>query len=336
MGVIDMKVNIYYGGRGLIDDPALYVIGKMQEVLEELRVNVVRYNLYEQKNLIATLPETLKDADGIILATTVEWFGIGGSMQQFLDACWLYGDKEKIRKIYMQPVVMSTTYGEKEGKLTLANAWEILGGLPCNGLCGYVEDLVNFRLNNDYVSLIEKEAENLYRTISQKNKSFPTSNLAIKQTVLRTKETNLTPQESEQLSKYVSNDTFIKKQKEDIEELSMLFKGKMNHELVNDDPNGGLIKRFQHSFVPQDDFSASYMFMIDNERPLILEINNKDLECYYGTKEDSDVIAKLSANNMDAIINGRLTFQRAFMSGDMTAKGNFKNLRMLDQLFIWK
>ena len=36
-------------------------------------------------------------------------------MQQFLDACWLYGDKEKIKTTYMQPIVMSTTYGEREG-----------------------------------------------------------------------------------------------------------------------------------------------------------------------------------------------------------------------------
>ena len=35
----------------------------------------------------------------------------------------------------------------------------------------------------------------------------------------------LTPQESEQLSKYVSDDTYVKKQKEDIEELSQMFKG---------------------------------------------------------------------------------------------------------------
>lgn len=332
-----MKVNIYYGGRGLIDDPTLYVVGKMQDVLEELRVTVVRYSLYEQKNLIATLPETLKDVDGIILATTVEWFGIGGNMQQFLDACWLYGDKNKISKIYMQPVVMSTTYGEKEGKLTLTNAWEILGGLPCNGLCGYVEDLVNFELNKDYVALIEKAAENLYRTISQKNKSLPTSNLAIKQTVLRTKETNLTPQESEQLSKFVSDDTFIKKQKEDIEELTMLFKGKLNKDSASDDSNTGrLVERFKLSFTPQNDFAASYMFMIDHNEPLILEIHNKDFKCYYGPKEDSDVVAKLSTNIMESIVNGRLTFQRAFMSGDMTAKGNFKTLRMLDQLFKWK
>lgn len=86
-----MNINIYYGGRGLIDDPTLYVINKMREVLEELRVNVTQYNLYENKNAIPTLPQTLKDADGIILAGTVEWYGIGGYMYQFLDACWLYG-----------------------------------------------------------------------------------------------------------------------------------------------------------------------------------------------------------------------------------------------------
>ena len=96
-----MKVNIYYGGRGLMDDPTLYVINKMQEVLEELNVKVERFMLNELKNTITTLPQTLKEADGIILAATVEWYGIGGYMQQFLDACWLYGDKEKIAKIYV-------------------------------------------------------------------------------------------------------------------------------------------------------------------------------------------------------------------------------------------
>ena len=27
-----MKINIYYGGRGLLDDPTLYVISKMEDV----------------------------------------------------------------------------------------------------------------------------------------------------------------------------------------------------------------------------------------------------------------------------------------------------------------
>ena len=49
-----MNINIYYGGRGLIGDPTLYVIDKMQEVLEELNVKVERFmshlkHLHSQK-----------------------------------------------------------------------------------------------------------------------------------------------------------------------------------------------------------------------------------------------------------------------------------------------
>ena len=51
----------------MLDDPTLYVLNKMEEVLKELRVTVERINIYEHKNEIATLPQTMKDADGIIL-----------------------------------------------------------------------------------------------------------------------------------------------------------------------------------------------------------------------------------------------------------------------------
>ena len=125
-----MKVNIYYGGRGLIDDPTLFVLEKMEKVLDELRVSVERYNLYEEKSNIMVLPKTLKDVDGVILAASVEWYGYGGFLQQFLDACWLYGDKEKISHIYMLPVVTATTYGEREAEYNLIRAWEMLGGVP--------------------------------------------------------------------------------------------------------------------------------------------------------------------------------------------------------------
>ena len=214
-----MKVNIYYGGRGLIDDPTLYVMNKVQEVLEELRVNVERINLFEQKNAISTLPQSFKDADGIILATTIEWFGIGGYMQQFLDACWLYGNKEKINSIYMQPIVMSTTYGEKDAELTLTSAWEILGGKICDGICGYVDNIVDFEMNKGYLNIIEKKAENLYRTISQKMINLPSSNGAVTRTVSKGHHIDLTPTESELLSKHAADDSYMKKQKEDIEYL---------------------------------------------------------------------------------------------------------------------
>ncbi len=328
-----MKINIYYGGRGLLDDPTLYVLNKMEDVLRELRVNVERINIYEHKNEIATLPQTMKsDVNGIILATTVEWLGIGGYMQQFLDACWLYGDKEKIKTTYMQPIVMSTTYGEREGELALANAWEILGGLPCPGLCGYVEDLVTFEMNKEYTVLIEKKAENLYRTISQKMKSLPTSNQAIKRTILRTPQMELTPQESEQLSKYVSDDSYVKKQKEDIQELASMFKnmlGRAGRENEED-----YIEALKTHFVPQEGFHARYLFLLEGKKkPLFVEVKQSVLEIHYGQEENIDIYAKLTTDVMDSIVEGRMTFQRAFMTGEMTAKGNFKILRMLDTMF---
>ena len=327
-----MKINIYYGGRGLLDDPTLYVIGKMENVLRELRVKVERYNIYEHKNEIATLPQTFKDVDGIILATTVEWLGIGGYMQQFLDACWLYGDKEKISTTYMQPIVMSTTYGEREAETTLANAWEILGGLPCSGLCGYVEDISAFQLNKEYNLIIEKRAENLYRTISQKIKSLPTSNQAVKQSVLRTQQLNLTPQESEQLSKYVSDDTYVKQQKEDIEELATMFKDMLGQK--DDESDMPYTKEFEAHFIPLADFTACYSFTIEGmKKPLYIKVDQDKLDIHYGEEDPVDVYMKMSQSIIESIIDSHMTFQRAFMTGEMTAKGNFKTLRMLDQIF---
>ncbi len=329
-----MKINIYYGGRGLLDDPTLYVLSRMEDVLRELRVSIERYNIYEHKNEIATLPQTFRDADGIILATTVEWLGIGGYMQQFLDACWLYGDKEKISTTYMQPIVMSTTYGEREGELTLSNAWEILGGPPCAGLCGYVEDLATFQMSQEYNLIIEKKAENLYRTISQKIKSLPTSNQAVKRSVLRTQQLNLTPQESEQLSKYVSDDTYVKQQKEDIEELASMFKDMLGQTKEQDD--APFKKDLESHFIAVDDFKATYSFIIEGARkPLYISVDHKNLDIHSGSEENADVVAKMSNEVMQSIVDGRMTFQRAFMTGEMTAKGNFKTLRMLDQVFVF-
>ncbi len=327
-----MKVNIYYGGRGVLDDPTIYVLNKIEEVLTELRVSVTRYNIYEHKSSISTLPQTIRDADGIILATTVEWLGIGGYMQQFLDACWLYADKEKIAKTYMQPIVMSTTYGEREAELSLINAWATLGGLPCNGLCGYVEDLVSFQLNQDYSLIIEKKAENLYRTISQKMKSLPTSNQAVTQSVQRTPQLELTPQESEQLSQYASDDDYVKQQKEDIEQLAQRFRGMMQKSAQNDEMSYPL--EFESHFSGSPQMEVNYLFLIEEkQKPLCVQIHGGELVCRYGQQEHTDVYIKLSSEVLEMIIAGRMTFQRAFMTGEMTAKGNFKTLRQLDELF---
>lgn len=325
-----MQINIYYGGRGLMDDPTLFCINKMREVLEELRVNVETYYLYELKNTIPTLPQTLKNADGIILATTVEWFGIGGHMQQFLDACWLYGDKDLISKLYMCPIVMATTYGEREGKLQLSSAWEILGGMPCSGICGYVPDSTVLENNQDYINIIEKKAENMYRTINQHMPSLPASNQAVKQKISITQHTDLTPQESEQLSQYASDESYVQRQKADIQELTTMFRDMLSQ---NENDDELFISELKNIFSPQTGMNGNYKIVLDGERVITIIIKEGILDCYYGETDHYDVEMQISTDDMNEIISARMTFQRAFMTGNMTLKGDMKLVRNLDLLF---
>lgn len=100
--------------------------------------------------------------------------------------------------------------------------------------------------------------------------------------------------------------------------------------------NNPYIKEFESHFIPAEDFAASYSFMIDGMRePLYVAVENDTLNIHYGEEAEVDVIAKLSNQVMQSITEGRMTFQRAFMTGEMTAKGNFKTLRMLDQVFVF-
>lgn len=325
-----MKVNIYYGGRGLIEDSTIYVIQKMTEVLNELRVEVVRYNLYEEKNAITTLPKTLKEADGIILATNLEWWGIGGNMQQFLDACWLYGDKEWIRKLYMMPIVISNTYGEKEAMVSLTKAWEILGGLVCEGFCGYVSDHVEFETNLSYKKYIEKKAEALYRSVNQKIVMLPSSDNLVSQMGMRNSGIELTPQESEQLSMYVSDETYVKKQKEDIEELASMFK-KM---LGSEDDTEAIVSRLKSHYVPVAEVEGSFEFYIkDLNKAFAIHIKDRNIESSMGEQPLADVRIKIKNSTLEDIMKGTTSLQKAFMTGDVTAKGDFKLLNNFDRVF---
>lgn len=333
-----MKINVYYGGRGLLEDPTLFVMDRMIQVLEELRVEVTRYNMYEDKAGIATLPNTLKDCDGIILASSLEWFGMGGFMQQFLDMCWLYGDKEKIASLYMMPVVIATAYGEQDVEASMRKAWDVLGGIALNGLVAYVDSYEVFEQNSAYLALIERKAEDLYRSINQNAVKLPTSNTAVKNKLIKKQNINLTPQESEQLSKFVADDGYVRKQKEDIEELAAMFKQMLGDDeqpeesIYEDD----IIEGFSKNYYPEKGFQAKYVIVIpDLGKNLILQVGD-DFSCEYGEDQEGDVKMKAKSPLMRDILAGKMTFQKGFMSGEITAKGNFKTLRMLDQIFRFR
>ncbi len=161
---------------------------------------------------------------------------------------------------------------------------------------------------------------------------LPASNIVIRQNLLRSNSIVLTPQESEQLSMYVSDDSYVRKQKEDIEELTQLYKDMLDGGEI--DSNQEFIRNFKENFNPIEGFSASYSIELsDVKRTLVVEIQEDHMKCYYGEKADAEVIAKTTRDVMNKLVLGRNTFQGAFMSGELTAKGNFKTLRTFDQVF---
>ncbi len=199
----------------------------------------------------------------------------------------------------------------------------------------FIADSTDLERNEDYNRIIEKKAENMYRTINQKIACFPASNQAVKQMVSLTPNIDLTPQESEQLSQYAADDSYVKRQKQDIQELTSLFRDLMDNS-DQEDGNEEFIKEFKEHFVPQAGFKAVYKIQIEGKKkPLIIEVNGSENDYYYGSVEHSDVDMQVSRETMNDIISARMTFQRAFMGGAMKMKGDFKVLRTLDQIFAY-
>ena len=178
--------------------------------------------------------------------------------------------------------------------------------------------------------MIEKKTENFYRMISKKMTAFPNSSMQVKKKVLRGSTLSLTPQESEQLSAYVSNDNYVRKQKEDIEELASLFKGMLGEKEPPDD----YIRILRENFNPLDGLKAIFRIDVKDEAAsLIIDINENEMNCYWGSAEHADVTARVESAVFLDILHGGRTFQSAFMSGDLSAQGNFKILRNFDTMF---
>ena len=91
---------------------------------------------------------------------------------------------------------------------------------------------------------------------------------------------------------------------------------------------------FRDNFNPTTGYKSTYMISISDKDKLIsIYVDGRDIKVTFGENKSADVIGKLSKETFDQIVEGRETFHRAFMTGAMTARGNLKTLRMLDEIF---
>ena len=122
-------------------------------------------------------------------------------------------------------------------------------------------------------------------------------------------------------------------EKEDIQELTSMFRDMLDNSGTDNEQE--YLEEFRKVFVPQPGFEARYVINIEEKKnPLWIAIGSGALECGYGETEKPDVEMQMNRAAMEDIVNGRMTFQRAFMSGIMKRmKGDFRILRTLDQMF---
>ena len=71
------------------------------------------------------------------------------------------------------------------------------------------------------------------------------------------------------------------------------------------------------------------------KKPLSIKVDGAEAEYLLEAIDKADVEISINDETMQDIVSGRMTFQRAFMAGNMKMKGDFKILRTLDELFVF-
>ena len=75
------------------------------------------------------------------------------------------------------------------------------------------------------------------------------------------------------------------------------------------------------------------MSIEEKKNDLIIEISGPRIDVRYDKASAGDVCMAMNRDVMEDIVSGRMTFQRAFMSGAMASmKGEFSMLNGLDKV----
>lgn len=343
------KVILVYGGTRLSDDPSYVVAERVTSVLAELNVSIHRIDLYKNNYQMESFLDQLAESDGVIIATTVEWFGIGGLLQTFLDQAYISGQFSVFEGTYLFNIAISRNRFEREAMDHILRSWEILGGIEGINLCASIESSAEIETSSDLLFSIDKKAEDFYRVINQQRMALPTSindnkvivrmpapteegaHMVMKKVINSDKREETIDNQGSFISNY---DEFIEKQQQDINDIASLFKDRLATDIGIS--GMGLSELFEHRFKPDKSFrDCTISWVVNDSAPdnFVMNFKGAGMKTRKGKKSDADVIISASLETTKKITERKLTIQRAFMTGEVKAKGNFTLLYKLDALF---
>ena len=346
------KVILVCGGSHLANDPSFVVAERVSNVLAELNMGITRIDLYKGDYHIDDFLAALEEASGVILATTVEWLGMGGLMQTFLDRAYMSRQFPLFEGTYLFNIAISRNRFEREAMNQMLMAWELLGGLEGINLCAAIESSADIETSKEMLQAIDKKAEDFYRIVHQQRVTLPSSIHSNKIVLNVPREAPAAPMDfsmtkpmktvqvrddvKDTRDSVINNyDEFIEKQQKDIDDIASLFKVKLSE-------TGGAVqsipKIFQHRYKPDGSFgdcTVSWLVTDDPNQNFSMTFSGGQMTTSNGRHKDAEVFISLSMDTLKKITDNKLTIQKAFMTGEIKAKGSFALLYQMDALFAF-
>lgn len=338
-------VTLVYGGEGFIDDPSLIVLERITKVLTELEVGIHKIDLSKGKASMDVAFEYIRESKGVVLCTCVEWYGMGYRMQQFLDDCFYHGETAYFMNIPLMGVSIGRQGFEKEAYLHILKSWQCLGGREGLSIEGVIPTAAALETNFDWLYYIDKKAENYYRIMQQDKPGLPTSGtlkkVEVKVPVAET--VGIKPSYDEQKKpkgpelndKVIIEDygTFVEKQQKDIASISSIFKKKLSAQ--TNEGQREFPQIFMDAYKGADGVNALVQIVFDDtpRENTVLELNNKHIRSYFGLKSNVDLSISATKEVLQKIVDGKLSMQRAFMTGEVKAKGDFSLIYKFEEYF---
>lgn len=339
-----LKVIVIYGGDGYADDPTLVALDRIGNVLNELNTRIIRLDLYKEEYSIKSFINELSSSQAVVIATTVEWIGVGGYLQLFLDKCWKYGTKTAFDGIYLFGVIISKQGYERDAYNHLIKSWELLGGLQGSDICACIKKSIDLETNQTLLNAIDKKTEEFYRIAHQGRVILPTSIRENKIYIEVPVEKYINFPEGAVQREHEANETlipnyetFIEKQQKDIEDIAGILKKKISHHTEHSKKTVPQI--FNEGFLGSNEpFECKIQWYVNENagKNFVMDIKTKKINTSFGNVDDCTIVINLDEVVLHKIIEGKMTIQRAFLTGEIKAKGDFTVLYKLDALFNFK
>lgn len=321
---INKKITIIQAGMSQADNPAKFAGDKLAEVFGELglRVDTVSLPVEDFADLLAGLAES----DGLVIALSLDWYGIGHTLQEFLDQCYRHKKSGIFEDLPLLSLVFSRQGFEAEAATYLSRSWQVIGGSVGTEVTGLFPNISSLAGNYGAIEVIEKKAEQFFRYSLYQKYQLPQS--------LRCQGTINSPsQDWDQDPISSSLDLQKQKEAENIQALSSKLKAKLEEKTRTG--RLSLADLFMDKYEGQADRECQVQVLV-KDKPAAdtrLLIKHTGLSAETGKGEGADLTLLASEEVFRQILAGAMSFQKAFMTGQVTAKGELTVLYQLDQFF---